>query len=85
MCFASICLDKSGVRLDVWPQSKHRQRNPPKPSDSFSIFDLIRAAKQTNSNEAHPCGFSVDVSLMRECLDKFCCKMGKTRCDARHV
>ena len=47
MCLASMCLVRSVVRLEVCPQSKHRQRKPPSPSDSFCIFDFIIAEIQS--------------------------------------
>lgn len=38
-----MCLVRSVVRLEVWPQSKHRHKKPPSPSDSFCILDFIKA------------------------------------------
>ena len=38
-----MCLVRSVVRLEVWPQSKHRHKKPPSPSDSFCILDFTKA------------------------------------------
>lgn len=71
-----MCLFKSVLRLEVWLQSKHRQMNPPTPSDSFFILDLIRAEtvkhEEPSSTAAHFYDSFADVSSKRECLGRLC-------------